>query len=339
MLLALAAPAQRAWPAPAAGRVWLDIGPDTLTATHTRELERILAHGLRRRDLELTPQSDGQAIWVVQVRAIATELFVLVVSGPALPGSGVSKSRRIDTAGLGPDVLPLSVAQAAEELLDAARAPLSGSPPDTGAESRAASVPAASLPLPPTVSVRERESPSAPSSSPLSPVWSLRAELVGSVDSFSSGLVAIGGGLGAHLARGCWGLETRVSLAELLPEAGQLGRVAGRSVGFALGPRVSFEPLEGLRLGLGGLGEARWVFAGGSAPGEGLAPAEGVGWAWTAIGAGLVEWDLGGGLYLHGRASVGPVVRGVRFVGPNATLGGVVGVVGAASLGVGISVW
>lgn len=327
LLLALVTPALEGWAAPSAGRVWLDLGPDTLTPQHARELERLLEHGLRRRDLELTPHSDGQAIWVVQVRAIAAELYVLVVSGPALPGSGVSKSRRIDTAGLGADVLPLSVAQAAEELLDAARSP------PTPAPTQAA--PLALDPRPATDAAAQRPAPAAAPRAP----WSLDLVALGAMDTYSSGLMAVGGGLGAHLARGRWGLEARVGFAWLLPEVGTLGRIAGQSLGLALGPRLTFEPAESLRLGLGVSAEARGLFAGGSEPVEGLAGAEGRGWAWLALGAGTIQWQLSDGVHLHGRASVGPVVRGVRFAGLGEALGGATGVVASFALGLGVGLW
>jgi len=329
LFLVLIVPALDGWAAPSVGRVWLELGPDTLTPQHARELERLLAHGLRRRDLELTPHSDGQAIWVVQVRAIAAELYVLVVSGPALPGSGVSKSRRIDTAGLGADVLPLSVAQAAEELLDAARSPTPPSPTRTA--------PLALDPSPAidAAALRPTPSPAAGAGAP----WSLDLVALGAMDTYSSGLMAVGGGLGAHLARGRWGLEARVGFARLLPEVGTLGRIAGQSLGLALGPRLTFEPAESLRLGLGVSAEARWLFAGGSEPVEGLAGAEGRGWAWLALGAGTVQWQLSDDVHLHGRASVGPVVRGVRFAGLGEALGGATGVVASFALGLGVGLW
>lgn len=326
LVLVLLVPALDGWAAPSAGRVWLDVGPDTLTPAHARELERLLAHGLRRRDLELTPHTDGQAIWVVQVRAIAAELFVLVVSGPALPGSGVSKSRRIDTAGLGADVLPLSVAQAAEELLDAARSPSSP-------------LPAAVEPPRVVEATPSRPAPRAAPAGPTGPTWSLDVTAHGTVDTYSSGLVAVGGALGARLARGRWGLDAHVGLAELLPEVGVLGRVAGRSVGLALGPRVVFAPLEVLRLGLGASAEARWVHAGGQQPSEGLAGADGRGWAWLALGVGTAEWQLADEVRVHARAAVGPVVRGVRFAGVGESLGGATGVLASVGLGVGLGLW
>lgn len=259
-------------------------------------LENLLQQGLKRRGLVLSTHSDGQAIWVVQVRAIESELFVLVASGPALPGSGISKSRRIDTAGLGPDVLPLSLAQAGEELVDAA------------ANTKAPPPPPAASPAP-----AARSKPAPPPPPPPSP-WGFGVDLGGEVNLFPS-LSLVGGDLAARAYYHRVGLVARVGFAKMLAAQTDLGRVAGDSLSIELGPALRFLPGDDWTLELGLSAQARWLRGEGSAAGEGLAGKDASGWAWLGLGSLTVRYRLAAALELSLRAAGGPVLRGLRLEG------------------------
>jgi len=257
-------------------------------------LESLLQQGLKRRGLTLSTHSDGRAIWVVQVRAIDAELFVLVASGPALPGSGVSKSRRIDTAGLGPDVLPLSLAQAGEELVDAA------------ANTKTPPPPPAAPPAPIAIS-----KPAPPAPPPPSP-WAFGVDLGGGVDLFP-GLSLVGGELAARAYYQRVGLVARVGLAKMLAAQTALGRIAGDSLSIELGPALRFLPGEDWTVELGLTGQARWLRGEGSLAGEGLVGKDGSGWAWLGLGSLTVRYRLAPALEVSARAAGGPVLRGLRL--------------------------
>lgn len=278
------------------GSVWLDVAPNILSAAQTSMLESLLQQGLKRRGLALSTHSDGQAIWVVQVRAIESELFVLVASGPALPGSGVSKSRRIETAGLGPDVLPLSLAQAGEELVDAAANTKTPPPP-----------PAAP---PPTTVVTKPAPPPPPPPSP----WGFAVDLGGELNLFP-GLSLVGGDLAARAYYRRVGLVARVGFSKMLAAQTSLGRIAGDSLSIELGPALRLTPGEDWTLELGLSAQARWLRGEGSAAGEGLVGKDGSGWAWLGLGSLTLRYRLAAALELSLRAAGGPVLRGLRLEG------------------------
>ncbi|MFO0724523.1 MAG: hypothetical protein U1E65_12110 [Myxococcota bacterium] len=298
--------------------MWLDIGPSLLSEKQASDLALLVRQGLKRRGCQLLPKADASAVWVVQVRAIDADLFVLVASGPAMEGSGISKSRRIDTSRLGPDVLVLSLAQAAEELIEAAQAT-----PAPAAAPRPSPPP----PLNPT------PAPLKPPPAPRDP-WSLRVDAAGALWLYGGGLRSVGGVLVARAAFETMGLMAEVGFGQALPTTTAVGRVAGPSLEVGAGPFVHLVLAEDWALDLSAMGSALWLGSVGSEAAEGLMGRSAEGWALSALFGAELGLRLGAHVGLSARAAVGPVLRGLVLEALGERLFGATGV--AANFGVAV---
>lgn len=306
-------------------RIWLDVTPKDLSATEWVQVEALLRPGLTRRGWALTTRSDPAATLVVQVRRVATGYFVSAASGPAVAGSGVAMSRRIEFARIEAGTLTLVLAQTAEELIAAALEP--ARPPEVEPAPVAAAEPVAvSEPSPPVVAVA-------------APVtrWAFAAFPSASFETFQGGVRTVGGRVSLMAERERWGVAVRGGAAALLAVATSVGVVQGSTVWVEVGPSFKLLKLGSFSLRALVAGRAHWLSAGGSQAVAGLVGTRAEAWAFVGLGELGAAIEFTSWLFANAAVAAGYTVRPVSFVLDDTRLLAASGVLGSFTLGLGVT--
>lgn len=307
-------------------RIWLDVTPKDLSATEWVQVEALLRPGLTRRGWALTTRSDPAATLVVQVRRVATGYFVSAASGPAVAGSGVAMSRRIEFARIEAGTLTLVLAQTAEELIAAALEPARPAEPEP------APVVAVERAAPPPVVI---SAPAAPKD--VGPTWAFAAFPSVSFETFQGGVRTVGARVSLLAERERWGLAVRGGAAALLAVSTSAGVVEGGTVWVDVGPSFKL-----LKLGIFSLraliaSRAHWWSAGGTHAVSGLVGTRAEGWAFVALGELGATIEFTSWLFANAAVAAGYVVRPVSFVLDDTRLLAASGVLGSFTLGLGVT--